>query len=86
MALTLELAALEAAGQRTSDRSFATPDFDRGVSVGGFSCGDITRGELAGAKEREDSGQLRQRANIGCAISVLSLVVGLAGLAVALLK
>jgi len=57
--------------------------------VPGFASGDITRGDIEDwltDRERKEKNELRRRANLGIAISLFSMAVGLAGLLVALLK
>ena len=52
---------------------------DRGAAVRGFSSGDITRGDIEDwltDKEREEKNELRRRANLGIAISLFSMAVG----------
>lgn len=90
MALTTgERAVLEAAGAaNVRDRlRYAGPG--RGAVVPGLASGEFSRGDvedwLAG-KEREEKRDVRRRANLGIAISLTSMALGLAGLIVALLK
>jgi hypothetical protein len=90
MALTRDArTALEAAGTANVRDKLRYAGPGRGAAVPGFASGDITRGDIEDwltGKEREEKNQLRRRANLGIAISLLSMAVGLAGLLVALLK
>jgi hypothetical protein len=90
MALTRdEQTALEAAGFANVRDKLRYAGPGRGAAVRGFSSGDITRGDVEDwltDKEREEKSELRRRANLGIAISLLSMAVGLAGLVLALLK
>lgn len=89
MALTTEeRTALEAAGAANVRDKLHYAGPGRGAAVPGFSR-DLTRGDVEdwlADKEREEKSELRRRANLGVAISLLSLAIGLAGLALALLK
>ena len=80
---------LEAAGTTTVRDKLRHAGPGRGAAVRGFASGDITRGDIEdwlGEKDREEKSALRRRANLGVALSLVSLALGLAGLAVAMLK
>ena len=85
---TEERTVLEAAGTANVRDKLRYAGPGRGAAVPGFSH-DLTRGDVEdwlADKEQEEKSELRRRANLGVAISLLSLAIGLAGLAVALLK
>ena len=90
MALTRDArTALEAAGTANVRDKLRYAGPGRGAAVPGFASGDITRGDIEDwltGKERKEKNELRRRANLGIAISLFSMAVGLAGLLVALLK
>jgi hypothetical protein len=90
MALTAsEQAALEAAGAANVRDKLRYAGPGRGAAVAGLAPGDLTRGDVEDwltDKEREERNEMRRRANLGIAISLTSLALGLAGLMVALLK
>jgi hypothetical protein len=90
MALTRdERTALEGAGTATVRDKLRYAGPGRGAAVRGFSSGDLTRGDVEdwlADKERAENNVLRRRANLGIAISLASMAVGLAGLVVALVK
>jgi hypothetical protein len=90
MALTRdERTVLEAAGVATVRDRLRHAGTGRGAAVPGFSSGDLARGDVEdwlANKEHQESRALRCRANLGIAISLVSMVVGLAGLVLALLK
>lgn len=90
MALTAsEQAALEGAGTANVRDKLRYAGPGGGAVVPGLASGDLSRGDvedwLAG-KERKEKSALRRRANLGIAISLASMALGLAGLLVALLK
>ena len=90
MALTREQrAALEASGTANVRDKLRYAGPGRGAAVPGFPSGDIARGDVEdwlGEKERQERSELRRRANLGIAISLVSLALGLAGLLLAVLK
>ena len=90
MALTRdERTALEASGTANVRDKLRYAGPGRGATVPGLASSDITRGDVEDwltDKEREEKNALRRRANLGIAISLASMAVGLAGLVVALLK
>lgn len=86
---TAETAALEATGATNVRDKLRHAGPGRGAAVRGFSCGELTRGDIEdwlAAKERADRQSARRRADIAIATSLVSLAVGLAGLLLALLK
>ena len=90
MALTAsEQAALEAAGAANIRDKLRYAGPGSGAVVPGLASGNLSRGDvedwLAG-KEREEKRAVRRRANLGIAISLVSMALCLAGLLVALLK
>lgn len=90
MALTTaERAVLEAAGIANVRDKLRYAGPGRGAAVPGLASGDLTRGDVEdwlSDKERDERSDVRRRANLGIAISLASIALGLAGLIVALLK
>jgi len=85
---TNERTVLESAGAATVRDKLRYAGPGRGASVPGFSH-DLTRGDVEdwlADRERDEKSEVRRRANLGVAIALVSLAIGLVGLAVALLK
>lgn len=90
MALTTsEQTALEAAGAANVRDKLRYAGPGRGAAVPGLASGDLSRGDVEdwlADKESKEKSEVRRRANLGIAISLASLALGLAGLIVALTK
>ena len=88
MALTAgERAALEAVGAANVRDKLRYAGPGRGAA--GLVSGDLSRGDVEdwlADKDREEQSAVRRRANLGIAMSLASMALGLAGLIVALLK
>jgi hypothetical protein len=90
MALTAgERAALEAVGAANVRDKLRYAGPGRGAAVPGLVSGDLSRGDVEdwlADRDREEQSAVRRRANLGIAMSLASMALGLAGLIVALLK